>query len=252
MTRFTLASVSTLALILAPSAPVFAQAIQNGAISTQTAIFDNTITSNGGTVVLDTLSNLSSGSSWSRPGYTITSTSGNSRSIDYSYLPLGTNAAGAVTGGQSIGISPARPAEGSGLTFTFDDPINAFGLEIGDWATCCYLPSELFISFDGGANRLVASAFSSSDNPGFAAGEGYRNFVGAIDSSSTFSTITFYGNGFGEYLVAGGTIRYGAVDIGSVPDVPEPATWAMLLVGFGAIGGVVRARKRQKVSVSFA
>ncbi len=25
----------------------------------------------------------------------------------------------------------------SGLTFTFSAPVNAFGFEIGDWATCC-------------------------------------------------------------------------------------------------------------------
>ena len=33
--------------------------------------------------------------------------------------------------------------------------------------------------------------------------------------------------------------------------VPEPATWAMMLVGFGAIGGALRYRRR-KTSVSFA
>lgn len=240
-------AVSILALAFIHSAPVHAQAIQNGPISTQTVTFDNTVTSNGGIVQLDTLSNLSSDDTWVRTGYTITSTDGSTRGIDGGYLPVGTNAAGAGVGGDAIGISPYLPAASSGLTFTFANPINAFGLEIGDWATCCY-PSSLFIAFDGGATRLVATATSSNDNPGVPAGEGFRNFVGAFDSSNTFSTVSFYGDGLGEYLVAGGTIRYGAVDIGSIPDpgaVPEPGTWAMLLFGFGAIGAALRRRQRK-------
>ena len=34
--------------------------------------------------------------------------------------------------------------------------------------------------------------------------------------------------------------------------VPEPATWAMMLLGFGFIGGAMRSRLRQKVIVSYA
>jgi hypothetical protein len=35
--------------------------------------------------------------------------------------------------------------------------------------------------------------------------------------------------------------------------VPEPATWAMMLLGFGFVGGAMRtAKRRQKVTVSYA
>lgn len=34
--------------------------------------------------------------------------------------------------------------------------------------------------------------------------------------------------------------------------VPEPATWAMMLVGFAAIGGAMRSRKTQQPKVRFA
>lgn len=39
----------------------------------------------------------------------------------------------------------------------------------------------------------------------------------------------------------------------SVAAVPEPATWALMLLGFGFVGGAMRSAKRkQKVNVSFA
>ena len=53
--------------------------------------------------------------------------------------------------------------------------------------------------------------------------------------------VTGVSRGNGSY---GGQIQYiqGAV--------PEASTWAMLLVGFGAIGGTVRSRRRQSISVA--
>ncbi len=183
-------------------------------------------------MVTDALARLTSASSWARTGYTINSTDASMRPIDSSYL----------ASGDAIGINPASPAASSGLTFDFVSPVNAFGLEVGDWATCCF-PSSLYISFDGGATRLVATAIADADNPGAAAGLGYLNFVGAIDTTNTFNKVTFYGDGFGEYLVAGGTIRYATLGIGSVPSVPEPETYAMLLAGLSLVGFATRRRK---------
>lgn len=34
--------------------------------------------------------------------------------------------------------------------------------------------------------------------------------------------------------------------------VPEPTTWAMMLLGFGFVGGAMRSRRRQKLTVSYA
>lgn len=54
------------------------------------------------------------------------------------------------------------------------------------------------------------------------------------------------------YSVAGGA-SYGADRLGSVTlgaaAVPEPATWAMLLVGFGMIGGSMRYRRRSTQAI---
>jgi hypothetical protein len=39
-------------------------------------------------------------------------------------------------------------------------------------------------------------------------------------------------------------------DIGGA--VPEPATWLLMMLGFGAIGAMMRAKKRQNVTVRYA
>lgn len=59
----------------------------------------------------------------------------------------------------------------------------------------------------------------------------------------------------GNVLAVGGYVPwYGhspSVGITRSP-VPEPSTWAMMLIGFGFVGGAMRSRRRQKLTVSYA
>lgn len=162
------------------------------------------------------------------------------------------------------------PGQNSGLRFEFSAPVNAFGMEIEDWATCCMnvvrppaivstygVPAEgsgLWIAFDGGAATLPANALVRSDNPGdaYSSGSAIGNFIGAIDNSGTFSSIEFWGDGFGEFLFAGGTLRFAAVPIvpqtgdPRVQSIPSLSTWAMLMSLFAVAtwAGLAIRRKR--------
>jgi hypothetical protein len=199
--------------------------------------FTNTVTGTGASVATQNLSGLSYASSWSFADFTISNTDGGNAGI------YGASADG--TTGDMITINPTKTnPETSGITFTFNSAINAIGFEVGDWGTCC-TPSSLYISFDGGSTQTVGTAYSYSDNPSVAAGlpkDGI--FVGAIDDTSTFTTITFYGDGYGEVLTAGGTIYYSSVAIGSVGEVPVPA--AAFLFGPALLGFMGLRRKAKK------
>lgn len=236
-----------LGLALAPAAHATTKAVFDGIADGRNS-FDATVAAGNGTVKVDTWDGTLSGTSVDRGDYTISRNDGSS---------FATTAYGSLSGTAMV-INPAGGGSdprtdpmdyfASGITFVFDEGVNAFGFEVGDWATCCMNPTtDLFISFDGGAPILVASASDYDDGLFPSQTFGYlvnEIFLAAFDDTGTFSTVSFWGNGIGEYLVAGGEIRYGAIDKGSLPsEVPVPAAGLLLAGGVGAFG-LLRRRHR--------
>lgn len=93
-------------------------------------------------------------------------------------------------------------------------------------------------------------------------GGGFLDIYGLVFTTTDDVFINFWSNGDPAGI---GRVSYGAgftdsltvldyvndIDVTSVPAVPEPATWAMLLLGFGAVGAMAR-RRRSRTTISFA
>ena len=97
---------------------------------------------------------------------------------------------------------------------------------------------------DGGATNLFVQGFLLGNlvNSGNFTinGSTFTNFSGL---AGTFDRLTFDGtNGGGGFQLDNVNLR---VVEGAVP---EPSTWAMMLLGFGAVGYSMRRSKRAKVS----
>jgi hypothetical protein len=200
-----------------------------GDIGPSVTTFNNTVTAAGGTpqATLLTAANLGAGApSVDLGDFTITRNNGGNVANNGTYGTLS---------GNIININPdgtfplSNGTEASGVTFTFDNPVNAIGFEVGDWGTCCF-PSSLFIRFDGGAPILVGISNFSGDV--FFGGRA-EVFVSALDDSGDFTSVSFWGNGSGEFLVIGGTIRYALIERGSLP---TPAGIALFGLGIAALG----------------
>ena len=221
------------------------------------ANFNTTVTNAGATATHDTWSSFAftnGGTELDRTDYVVTQTDGSSLSDQGVYSAYGSSPT-AYTSGRTLGIDPygdgsdaghgdgdGSGSKGSGLTFVFNSGINALGFEVGDWATCCQ-QSDLYISFGNNAPIKVGSSTTANDQ--FLTNGGAGVYVAAFDDSSTFTTVHFWGDGWGEYLVMGGTISYATVDQGSLPptEVPEPAPLTIFGLGLILLGMLMRRRR---------
>ncbi len=137
-------------------------------------------------------------------------------------IPIMNVAAGFDTGFSGVFSAPFT----AGSTVTVYDGLNATGAVLGSLTlgTTATGPCNATISFSAAYCKF--DAFSV----GFA-GIGKSVKFGGTLNQQVFDDLTF------GSVVAGGA-------------VPEPATWAMMLSGFGLVGGAMRYRRR-KTAVSF-
>ncbi len=140
-------------------------------------------------------------------------------------LTLPANGAARVTATDGVLNNP--------LTFTFNDGlISALEFNINALTN-----GDVFFTFSGGdSDGLVTTLYDLSQNG--------QNFFNAFNG--TFQSVTMS-------FANGATVQdVRQFRMTSAAAVPEPATWALMLIGFGAIGFGMRRRRADSVRVRFA
>ena len=147
-----------------------------------------------------------------------------------------------ITSGQQ---SACGCAADFGQTITSITNISSFDLVGGNFASAWNNGATLLVEGYLGASLLYSGNYILNTTGPSALSFGFNgiNRVNFSISGGTSAGLSGSGN-------------YFAVDdlkINAVAAVPEPATWAMMLLGLGFIGGAMRsAKRRQNVTVSFA
>lgn len=105
--------------------------------------------------------------------------------------------------------------------------------------------SFYFASALGGLSIDDPFVDPTGDPVNLLAADGPQLFTGTA-TNPTFSLGTF------ALTENGGRGTYSLTIAAAPPAVPEPATWAMMVLGFGAIGVAMRAKTRRRVNFNFA
>ncbi|MBW0006807.1 MAG: PEPxxWA-CTERM sorting domain-containing protein [Sphingomonas sp.] len=92
------------------------------------------------------------------------------------------------------------------------------------------------------------STYAGADNNLYSTGA-WVTFGGLSFSSMSLGDFNFYNSGQGYYGFLSSRkdtngFADGVVATAHVAAVPEPTTWAMMMLGFAAVGGVMRRQKR--------
>lgn len=174
-----------------------------------------------------------------------------------------------LTGSGAVSTAPQSSPTGSGqfatagsnyyavdssnFAITFGSPVAAFGF----FATDIESDVQLIFSHVNGVAEIFSFAalfpgagFDTASTP-----SGSVNFLGFTNTLNPFTAVSF-GQGPNS---SGDVLAFDQLTIGDARQVlppngavPEPATWGMMLIGFGAAGYAMRRRARVRTNASFA
>jgi hypothetical protein len=177
---------------------------------------------------------------------------GASPSNGYTVINTFDTAAGLIGNGFQIKVPPA---DGNGAPPASSMPAGTPYLSVLGGGTATYNFTGLVNSFQfdwGSIDAYNTLTISSNKGPDIVI-PGSLNFNnpanGNQSSAQTNGLFTVFG-GEGEFFSSvtfSSTGNSFEVDNLAIAAVPEPATWAMMLIGFGLIGATARYRRRHNV-----
>jgi hypothetical protein len=160
----------------------------------------------------------------------------------------------------------ATAGSASAATYIFDfqntDPTDAYGaVEVSGTFTASSTLSSSITNITGNVSGAPAplvdgaiaglSGYAGADNTLYGVGANTGNQVsfGGVSFSVGGEDYNLYAYNGGAWLLASSVDSVGYPQNGtpgtfSVTAVPEPATWAMMLVGFGGLGAAMRSRRK--------
>jgi len=182
----------------------------------------------------------------------VTDFDGPAISVPAGFMTGGT--AGVMSGTNSAGAAPAFSATtfdtsqylsvGAGQTFTLSTPVLS---EISFYVGSLDPYNSITFTGDGGFSQTftggqLTAATTAADvaNGGRSAAASNGRYTFTFDKSVT------------AVMIASNSPAFEISNIGAIPSgdlalVPEPAAWALMLVGFGGLGAGLRAQRRSKV-----
>jgi Protein of unknown function (DUF642)/PEP-CTERM motif len=123
------------------------------------------------------------------------------------------------------------------LTFSLASWVDQPNTQVG-----LYVNSQLANTYQNDSNNLGRGGLPSDPSfPNFVDGNVWESFTYNFTAASDLTTIGFFN------ASASGVSEVGLDDVSLTASggVPEPATWATMLLGFGAMGAAMRASRRK-------
>jgi hypothetical protein len=218
------------------ASPAFADIVDAEASDSQgTLVHGNGGAADQGTVVTGT---LGAGPSAPEIVYFTGSTTATANTTDTNVVRLQQGAGQAELTGAVISGNNKYDLQ-SGDIYLSTDGTDRLGME---WLELA------LVGATGGTIEFTLTAFDAMGN---AEADAFFSYILDPNGENKFAFDATNGEYFTNlsYNIVGGTvdaIRQVRIDVadGNVPAVPEPATWAMMLLGFGATGFAMRRRRQ--------
>jgi hypothetical protein len=174
------------------------------------------------------------------PGTTVTSTGGINATVtndtggQMQRLDQGSGWAGSFANGTQLLYNNLTGA----LTIDFLTPVFSAG---------ALIQANYYGDFTATVTTNDGSSFSVNGNSN-GCGCNSNPFLGVFSDSADITSISFTTSN----SLDTNDFAIGPLELNGVPGVPEPATWAMMIIGFGAIGLSMRSRRRAATATQLA